>query len=53
MDQDTPLFVIPLTLGVGSVTLNGVENYEEKEQDEQHLSYCQVYDEPRRSETSP
>jgi len=43
--QDTPLFTIPVTLGVGSVTLNGYASYDQqKEQDERDLFYRQIYE---------
>jgi len=45
MYQDTPLFVIPVTLGVGSMTLNGYAYYDpQKEQNERDLFYRQLYE---------
>jgi transposase len=44
MYQDKPLFVMPVTLGVGSVTLNGYAYYDQqREQDERTTFYRQLY----------
>ena len=43
--QDEPLFVMPVSLAIGAVTLNGYAYYDQKrEQDERHLFYRRLHD---------